>query len=90
MPRSTAIKIINKSWPNPGLQRFSFLIEKLVLHFTFMICFFFLNLFTYILIVLGLHCYAGFSLIAASGGCSLVMVSRLLIAVASLAAEHRF
>ena len=38
--------------------------------------------------VLGLHCCAGFSLLAASGGCSLAAVFGLLIVVASLAAEH--
>ena len=37
--------------------------------------------------VLGLHCYVGFCLAAVSRGYSLVSVNRLLIAVASLAAE---
>ena len=41
------------------------------------------------LIVLGLHCCQGFSLVADSGGDSLVAVRRLLIAVASLVVEHR-
>ena len=41
------------------------------------------------LAVLGLHCCAGFSLVAASGSCSLVAVGRHLIVVASLVAEHR-
>jgi len=38
--------------------------------------------------VLGLHCCVGVYLAAVSRGCSLVSVSRLLIAEASLAAEH--
>ena len=45
-------------------------------------------LFIYLLAVLGLCCYAGFSLVAESRGCSLVVVLRLLIAVASLVADH--
>ena len=39
------------------------------------------------LAVLGLHCCTGISLLAASGGYSLVAMLRLLIAVASLVAE---
>ena len=39
--------------------------------------------------MLGLHCCSGFSLVAASGGYSLVAVCGLLIAVASLVVEHR-
>ena len=39
--------------------------------------------------VLHLHCCKGFSLVAASRGCSLVAVHGLLIVVASPAAEHR-
>ena len=38
--------------------------------------------------VLGLHCCTGFSLVVVSRGYTLVAVSRLLIAVASLVAEH--
>ena len=38
---------------------------------------------------LNLHCVAGFSLVVASRGYSLVPMLRLLIAVASLVAEHR-
>ena len=38
--------------------------------------------------VLGLHCCAGFSRGAASGGSSLVAVFRVLVATASLSAEH--
>ena len=38
--------------------------------------------------VLGLHCYMGFSLFAASGSCSLVAVRGLLIVMVSLVAEH--
>ena len=38
--------------------------------------------------VLGLHCCMGFPLVLASGGYSLVAVCRVLIMVASLAAEH--
>ena len=41
-----------------------------------------------LLAVLGLHCCAGFSLVVVSRGCSLIVVCGLLIAVASLAAEH--
>ena len=48
-----------------------------------------LILFIYLfLAVLYLCCYAGFSLVATSRACSLVAASRLLIAVASLVAEH--
>ena len=36
----------------------------------------------------GLHCYTGFSLVAVSGGYSLVAVRTLLIAMASLVAKH--
>ena len=39
--------------------------------------------------MLGLHCRAGFSLVSASRGYSRVAVHGLLIAVASLVAEHR-
>ena len=39
--------------------------------------------------VLGLHCCTGFSLVVASGGCSLVVAHRVLIAVASVVGEHR-
>ena len=46
-------------------------------------------LFIYLfLAVLSPCCFAGFSLVAVSGGCSLVIVCRLLISVASF--EHRF
>ena len=38
--------------------------------------------------VLGLRCCTGFSLVV-SGGCSLVVAHRVLIALASLAGEHR-
>ena len=49
-----------------------------------------LNLFVYLsLAVLGLYCCMGFSLVAVSRGYSLVAVHGLLIAVASLAVEHR-
>ena len=48
----------------------------------------FLNSFIYLFMaVMGLHCCAGFSLV--SGSYSLVAVSRLLIAGASLVEEHR-
>ena len=50
--------------------------------------FFFFFTFIFILAVLGLHCCVGFSLVAASGGYSLVVVRRLLVAVASLVVEH--
>ena len=42
------------------------------------------------LAVLGLHCYAGFSVVVASGGFFLVPVCGLLVAVPSLVVEHRF
>ena len=38
--------------------------------------------------VRGLHCCVGFSLVAASGGYSLVVLHGLLIVVASLVGEH--
>ena len=38
---------------------------------------------------MGLRCYMGFSLVAASGGYSVVVVHNFLIAVASLIEEHR-
>ena len=38
--------------------------------------------------MLGLHWCSGFSLVAASRGCSLVVVCGLLIAVASLVMQH--
>ena len=46
--------------------------------------------FTYLLYVaaLGLCCRAGFSLVSENRGYSLVVLHRLLIAVASFAAEH--
>ena len=46
-------------------------------------------LFIYLLAVLGLCCCTGFSLVAVSEGYSLVVVNRLLVAVASLAVEPR-
>ena len=39
--------------------------------------------------VLSLRCYAGFSLVAESGGYSLVAVGGILTVVPSLVAEHR-
>ena len=47
----------------------------------------FMYLFLFLLTVLSLHCYAGFSLVVANGNYSLIVVHRLLIAVASLVAE---
>ena len=41
------------------------------------------------LVVLGLCCCTGFSLVVVSGDYSLVAVRRLLIVMASLVAEHR-
>ena len=56
----------------------------------FLFRFFYKFLFFYLfLAVLGLHCCVGFSLVVANWGCTLVVVCRLLIAVASLAAEYR-
>ena len=47
-------------------------------------------LFIYLfLTVLGLHCCVGFSLVAVSGGYSLVAAHGLLTAVASFVAGHR-
>ena len=43
----------------------------------------------FILDCLGLPCYMGSSLVAVSRGFSLVVVPRLLAAVASLVAKHR-
>ena len=48
----------------------------------------FMYLFYLFLAVLGLCCCTGFSLVVVIGGCSLVAVHGLLIAVASLVAEH--
>ena len=42
------------------------------------------------LAMLGLHCFAGFSLVATSWGYPLVVVCGLLIAVVSLVVEHGF
>ena len=51
---------------------------------------FFFNLFIYLfLVVLGLCCCVGFSLVSASRGSSLAVVRTLLIALAPLVAEHR-
>ena len=45
--------------------------------------------FTYLfLAVLGLRCCVGFSLVVASGGCSVVTASRLPVVVASLVVAH--
>ena len=46
-------------------------------------------IYIYFLTVLRLCCCAGFSPVAASRGCSLVAVCRLLTAVASLVADRR-
>ena len=51
--------------------------------------YFILSIYYLFLTVLGLHCGPGFCLVAASEGYSLVAVLGLLIAVASLVAEHR-
>ena len=65
------------------------LLLLLLLFFLLQTAFFFFLSFVYLfLAVLGLHCSAGFSLVVASGGYSLVAVCGLLIAVASLIAEH--
>ena len=47
-------------------------------------------MYVFIFAALGLHCYTGFSLVAASGGYSLVMMCGLLIVVASLVVELGF
>ena len=62
------------------MNSYTILIIKWIIHPRF------LNLFLF-LAVLGLWCLTGFSLVAASGGYSLVAVRRLLFAVASLV-EH--
>ena len=49
----------------------------------------FLHFLIYFLAVLGFRCCVGFSLIVLSKDCSLVVMRRLLIAVASLIVEHR-
>ena len=46
------------------------------------------NLIYLFLAVLGVRCWAGFSLAVATGGSPLVLVHGLLLAVASLVAEH--
>ena len=53
--------------------------------------FFFIHIFFFFLFpaVLGLHCCACFSLVAATKGCSLVAEHRLLIMGAALVVEHR-
>ena len=43
----------------------------------------------YVLAVLAFRCCLGFHLVAVSGGCSLVVMHGLLLAVASLVEEHR-
>ena len=53
---------------------------------TFVSCFYFYNLFA---AVLGLRCCEGFSLVGESGGYSLAVAHRLLIAVAFLVVENR-
>ena len=58
-------------------------------NFWIQICFLkFLLRYFYILVVLGLHCCADFSLAAVSRGYSLLVVRRLLTAVPSLVVEH--
>ena len=57
-------------------------LSHLPLYIFFKICFLFMA-------ALGLPCCAGFSLVAVSGGCSLIAGHRLLLAVASLVAGHR-
>ena len=59
-----------------------------VLKFLKPVPFNFIYLFILYLTVLGLHCCASLSLVAKSGDYSLVGLHRLLIAVASLVAEH--
>ena len=46
-------------------------------------------LFMLFLSMLGLRCYPGFSLAAASGGYSVALVCSLLTAVTSFVADHR-
>ena len=56
-------------------------------HAVFLFFFFFLRLYLY-LAVLGLRCYMEFSVVVASEGYSIVVVHGLLIAMASLVAQH--
>ena len=58
-------------------------------HVTFPLFFFCRFLIYLFLVELGLHRCMGFSLVAASRGYALVTASWLLIAVASLAVEHK-
>ena len=58
------------------------------LHHNCRVVFFLYNFIYLFLVVLGLCCCAGFSLVVASGGKSLVVVHGRLIVVASLVAEH--
>ena len=50
--------------------------------------FFFLRFIYLFMAMLDLHCCSGFSLGTVSRGCSVIVVHRLLIAVASLVAEQ--
>ena len=67
--------------------------KKIVLYLQFYICFFFLRFISLFLAVLGLHCWSGFSLVAASGAtlpCSGSLVGPTgFSSCSSWALEHR-
>ena len=64
----------------------AFIFKYLLLHRSFI--YLFLSVFILFLSMLGLCCWEGFSLVVASGGHFPVAVHELLIAVASLVAQH--
>ena len=69
-------------------QRDSLFIMDTTIFFSYIILF--INSFTYLfLAVLGLCCCTGFSLVVLNKGCSPAVGSGFLVAVASLAVEHR-
>ena len=72
----------------PGSERY--LLKLPILFFLFMSCFFFNFLKIYLLLaVLGLHCCEGAFSSCSERGLLFIVVRGLLIAVASLVAEHR-
>ena len=80
----TMTQMLRLTWPLPILGSLLITVSLLLLFLSF------LNNFIYLpLTVLGLHCCADFSLVAASKGSSPVMAQRLLTAAASLVAEPR-
>ena len=65
---------------------FAWMFELVLILFFFLIKYLLIYLF---LTVLGLHCCAGFSLVAVSWGCSLAVALGFVRVVASLVEEHR-